>query len=352
MKILHVMAGGRHGGAETAFVDMCCAQQERPALEVEVITRPNDVRIPRLQDAGIKVHFLPFGTAIDLYTPWKIKQIIRRFQPDIIQSWLARAPSKVPQWMPQSSIPRYIHVARLGGEYNMKYFKSCDAFAAVTPELATYIKSHGIASARVRQINNFAEVEAIKNPLRRSDYGVPDDAVLLLGLGRLHDDKAFDILIRAVAELPQNFYLWIAGEGPLHGKLQALINKLNLQERITLLGWQSDRAALFAQADICTFISRDEPFGTVFVQSWALDTPVIVSDADGPRQFVRDGEDGLIVPRDDVDATVRAVLKLAGDPALQKTVIANGKKRYLEGFTKQTSVDAYLDFYQTLLESR
>ena len=353
MKILQVMAGGRRGGAETAFVDMCRAQNERPDLDVQVITRPNDVRVPKLRDAGMTVHTAPFGGCIDVYTPYKINKIIKKFQPDIVQSWMSRAPSKIKQWHAGMGAQRYVHVGRLGSPYKLKYFKSCDAFTAITPELQTYIQDQNIVPHdHVRHINNFADVDVMHAPINRSDYGVPEDAVLLLGLGRLHRDKAFDVLIKAMADLPDNIYLWIAGEGPARAKFEALIKDLGLEKRVTLLGWQCDRAALFAQADICTFISRDEGFGTVFVQSWALETPVIVSDADGPRQFVRDGEDGLVVPREDIPATVQAIKTLAADQALQKIFIQNGKARYQGEFTKDSSVNAYVDFYRFLRKEK
>lgn len=354
MRILQVMAGGKHGGAETAFVDMCVALQqwdEKPQhnIQIEVITRPNDVRVPRLKQAGLIVHELPFGGALDLYTPYKIRQIIKQFKPDVIQSWMSRAPYKVPAWSPSMGVPRYVHLGRMGTPYKLKYFKSCDAFVSITPDIVTHITDHNVPQHRVREINNFAEVESPTSDLKRSDYGIPDDATVLLGLGRLHDDKAFDVLIRAVAKLPPHIYAWIAGEGPLRAELEALIAAENVTDRVKLLGWQSDRASLFAQSDICAFISRDEGFGTVFVQSWALKTPVIVSLADGPRQFVRDEEDGLTVPIDDVDATIAAINKLDQDKDLQQKLVDNGFDRYQAGFTKSACLDRYITYYNELL---
>lgn len=345
MRILQVMAGGQRGGAETAFVDMCLAMQAAGQV-VEVATRANDLRVGQLRDVGLRVHCLPFGGALDVYTPWRLRRIIRAFEPDVVQSWMSRGASKVPQW---ASGKRYVHVGRMGTAYKMKYFASCDGFAAITPDLRDYIIGHGVAADTVRQINNFADVEPAGGVIERAEYDTPPDAIVLLGLGRLHDDKAFDVLIKAVAQLPEQFYCWIAGEGPLRAELEALIAELGVEGRVKLLGWQSDRAALFAAADICTFISRDEGFGTVFVQCWASGLPVIVSDADGPRQFVRDGEDGLVVPIDDVSAVKGAVLRLAGDEALQAQFIEAGRARYGAEFTKESSVDGYLTFYSDLL---
>jgi hypothetical protein len=69
MKILQVMAGARHGGAETAFVDMCLAMHEAGEI-IQVVTRRNDLRVPQLRDAGIGVHTLRFGGRLDVFTPW------------------------------------------------------------------------------------------------------------------------------------------------------------------------------------------------------------------------------------------------------------------------------------------
>ena len=147
---------------------------------------------------------------------------------------------------------------------------------------------NGIDGNRIRHINNFAETEESTRPVDRAEFGVPAGAPLLLGLGRLHASKGFDTLIRAVAGL-EGVYLWIAGEGPLRGELERLIRELGGGNRISLLGWRSDRAALFRAADLFVFSSRYEPFGTVFVQAWAQKIPLVSTLSDGPRQFVRDG---------------------------------------------------------------
>ncbi|MEZ5814508.1 MAG: glycosyltransferase [Alphaproteobacteria bacterium] len=349
MRILQVMAGGEHGGAETAFVDMCIALHEAGET-IEVVTRPNDIRVPRLRAAGIKVHTLAFGGKVDVFTPWKMRRIIRAFRPDIVQSWMSRAPSKVPGWKKSMGIARYYHVARLGNYYKMKYFKSADGFVGITPEVCTYIVKHTGRAERVRHINNFAEVETVEQAAERGAYGVPEGAPLLLGLGRLHDDKAFDTLIQVVAQMP-GVYAWIAGEGPDRGKLEALIEELGVGERVTLLGWRTDRAALLQACDICTFISRDEPFGTVFVQAWAQGTPVVVCDSDGPRQFVRHEEDGMMAPIDDIAAIKDCIQCLIDDADLAEKLVCNGRRRYEAEFTKETCLQGYLQFYHDIQSS-
>jgi glycosyltransferase involved in cell wall biosynthesis len=343
MRIMQVMAGAERGGAETAFVDMCLALRAA-GLDQMVVTRSNDLRVPQLEKAGIAVKCLPFGGTLDFYTPWKMKSLIAAYRPQIVQTWMSRA-----SWKTPSDPARYLKISRLGGYYALKYFRTTDYFTTITPGIREYLIGQGISSERIRHINNFAETEAVSKPLRKSDLNTPEDATALLVLARLHPSKAIDTLIRAVADLPA-VHVWIAGEGGLRGELEALARDLGIAERIHFLGWRSDRAALLQACDICVFPSRYEPFGTVFVQAWANRVPVICSRADGPRQFVRDGEDGLLFDIDDVNGLTAALEKLISDKELQSRLAEAGYARYQNEFTKERTVQAYLDFYAESLE--
>lgn len=344
------MAGAAHGGAETAFVDTCLALAET-GEQVEVVTRPNPLRVAQMQKAGLRVHELRFGGLWDIHTPHKMKKIIRDFQPQIVQTWMSRAAQKTPRWNRDDGMPPYVTVARLGGYYKLSHFKNSDYFMAITPDIKRYLIDQGAASDRVVHINNFAETETAIRPVRRADLDTPGDATVLLALGRLHEAKAFDTLQKALADVP-GIYLWIAGEGPDREALESLCADLGLTDRVRFLGWRDDRAALFEAADICVFSSRYEPFGTVFVQAWAQKRPLITTDAAGPKQYVRDGEDGLVVPVDDIGALAAAIKRLAGSRELADRLAINGYRRYQEEFTKEKTMQAYLSFYHEVLEKQ
>lgn len=346
MKILQVMAGAAVGGAETAFVDMCIAMHEA-GQEIVVATRANDLRVLRLKGAGIEVYTLPFGGRFDIYTRYALKRIIKTVKPHIVQTWMSRAAQKVTRWREPMGIGRYLVVSRLGGYYKVRHFADTQYFVPITPDIAKYLEVEGVDTARIRLINNFAETEDILEPVDRKATGVPENATLLLSLGRLHTSKAFDTLIKSIVSIP-DAYVWIAGEGPDRASLEALIADLGVEERVKLLGWRNDRAALFAASDICVFSSRYEPFGTVFVQAWANKTPLVSTLSDGPRQFVRHEEDGLLVPVDDVDAMSAAIRRVIDEPDLRQKMIENGYQRYLNEFTKEKSVQSYIAFFEEI----
>lgn len=343
LKILQCMAGAPHGGAETAFVDMCLALQQA-GQHIEVVTRPHATRVPRLEQAGIKVHQLPFGGPLDLYTAFRIRRIIAAFQPRLVQTWMSRAARKVARWQPRMGNPHYLVVSRLGGYYKLKNFTHTDFFIANTADIRRFLLDQGISGDRVVHIDNFTEPGKPTNTLKRADFDTPDDAPLLLALGRLHPSKAFDTLLRALVDVP-DAWLWIAGEGPQRNVLQRLGAQLGVSSRIRFLGWREDRADLFRQADLCVFPSRYEPFGNVVIQAWAHRVPLVTSAADGPRQYVTDGKNGLLVTVDDVKGFSEAINRLLGNQTLQKKIIEQGYRRYREAFTRTQCIDNYLRFY-------
>jgi len=344
MKVIHVLAGAPAGGAETACIDTCIAMSKH-GFDVEVITRPNNIRVPRLKSAGIKTYTLPFGGKIDSYTPWRIKKILKKSKPDIVQTWMSRAADKMPT--PPANRP-YKVVSRLGGYYKIKYFKNTDYFMTITPDIKRHLVENGVNPDTIRHINNFAETETHFTKISRADLDTPEDAKVVLTLSRLHESKALDTLMHAALDL-DNVYLWLAGEGPDRDKLQKLAAELCVAERVKFLGWRQDRAALLAAADICCFPSRYEPFGTVFVQAWANKIPLIVSLADGPKQFVRDKEDCLAFTIDDTESLSNNIKLLRDNAALGQDLAENGYKRYCEEFSVGKTMEAYQSFYDDIL---
>ncbi len=140
----------------------------------------------------------------------------------------------------------------------------------------------------------------------RAEFQTPQAAPLAVALGRLHRNKGLDVLIRAAAAIPELF-VWIAGEGPEANALRRLSRDRGVADRIRFLGWRSDRAALFAAADLCVYPSREEPFGNVVVEAWSCGVPLIATRTPGPSWLIRDNEDAILAPVDDVAALAEAI---------------------------------------------
>lgn len=342
MKLLQAMAGGEYGGAEEFFVRLAIAFHKR-GVQQQLIARPNKRRDEKLHSAGIESIQLPFGGFFDWKTKRLFKSAIKSYQPDIVLTWMNRATDLCPQG-------NFVHVARLGNTYPLKYYKHCDYLIGNTQKIADYIVEGGFPEERVKYLPNFVQCDA-REGISRATYDTPQDALLLLGLGRLHASKGFDTLIRALSYLP-SAYLWIAGEGELRGELEALCKQLNVESRVRFLGWVSNTAELLLTSDIFVCSSRVEPFGNMVAEAFCAKTPVVATRSDGPVSIIRDQENGLLVTIDDASAMAKAIQTLSEQPRLCEAMVTRAYQTYQEQYSEERVINNYLDFFRRIIAVR
>jgi glycosyltransferase involved in cell wall biosynthesis len=166
-----------------------------------------------------------------------------------------------------------------------------------------------------------------------------------VALGRLHSDKAFDVLLKAAARLP-DLWLWIAGEGPDDRQLKRLSRDLGIAERVKFLGWRTDRGALFKAADICLFPSREEPFGNVVVEAWAYGVPLVTAASKGPAWLVRPNEDAVLVPVEDEIALAEGIRSVLSSKTFAGQLVANGRQRVAAEFSEDIVIGQYARMFE------
>jgi len=336
LKVLTVLAGAPVGGAETFFVSLTAALANA-GLDMRSVLKANAHREAALAGQGVMYATAPFQSFLDFSTGATLRRMAHDFRPDVVLAFAGRAASFLPRGP-------HVRIGRLGGYYNLDNFLQCDELVCNAPDLVRYVTNGGWPQERVSLIPNFPAL-ADGPKLDRAAFDTPEDAPLALALGRLHPAKGLDTLIRAAASLP-GLFVWIAGEGPERENLQRLTQDFGLGPRIRFLGWRNDRASLFKTADVCVYPSREEPFGDVVVEAWACGTPLVTAASTGPRWLVRDGEDALMIPVDDVQALAAGIGRLLASPALRASLAAAGRRRVAEDFSEPAIVARYIDLFK------
>jgi glycosyltransferase involved in cell wall biosynthesis len=329
------MAGAHHGGAE-AFFERLAGGLHRAGEEQRLVIRSDAARAGRLRSAGLAVTERPFGGWFDFATRGGLRREIAAFRPEVVLSWMSRATAACPPG-------NFVHVGRLGGYYDLKYYRRCDHLIGNTRDIVAYVVRSGWPAERVHYLPNFAAGEAAP-PVARASFATPEDAPLAVALGRFHRNKGFDVLISAVAMQPR-LHLWLAGEGDERDTLMRQAAALDVATRVHFLGWREDAAALIAAADFLVSSSRHEPLGNVVIEAWAAGVPVLATASEGPRVLIRDGETGILVPIDNADALAAAMGRLASDAELRRDLAAAGRAAYAAEFDEARIVALYRDFF-------
>jgi glycosyltransferase involved in cell wall biosynthesis len=334
-RLLQAMAGAAHGGAE-AFFERLAGALDRAGEEQAIVIRRNPERAARLRQEGLAPLELPFGGVFDRVTKPRLARAIAEFHPKIVLTWMSRATALCPRG-------DFVHVARLGGYYDLRHYRHCDHLIGNTRGLAAWLIAQGWPEARVHYLPNFAE-DARAAPLPRSSFETPGDAPLALALGRLHPNKGFDLLLEAVARV-EGLHLWLAGEGPLAAELQRQAASLGIAGRVRFLGWREDVPALLAACDCLVSSARVEPLGNTILEAWAAAKPVIATSCSGPAELIANEQNGLLVPLEDAAALAAALRRVIGDRTLAAALAAAGRVAFEAQFSETCVVAAYRDFF-------
>lgn len=189
----------------------------------------------------------------------------------------------------------------------------------LTPWWKEFIQSHHIkksiyvsANPNSEQYNKIAHqylAEPRNNCLKVKNQ---NEIINILAMARIAPGKNINIVVKALALLPANFRLTIAGDGPLLNDCKALVKQMYLPDRVTFTGWVSDneKEQLFKDADLFCLPSTYDSFGMVFIEAMAFDLPVIAYGW-GPIKDVVTPDVGECCEQPTVEHVVSAINKVA-----------------------------------------
>jgi glycosyltransferase involved in cell wall biosynthesis len=176
------------------------------------------------------------------------------------------------------------------------------------------------------------------------------DGLVIGSLGRLDRQKGFDVLIRALAKLPEGRIV-LVGDGPQRAELVALATELGLAERVEVVGWQVDARSWLASFDVFALPSRFEGFPLSIVEAMLAGTPVVASDIASIPEAVVHGHTGLLVDPDDADGLAAALRELLYDAERRRTLASAARRHARERFTSEIMARRFSELYAELLTS-
>lgn len=194
-----------------------------------------------------------------------------------------------------------------------------------------------------------AHAITIPNPLRDLPFPEAERDMTILSVGRLVNVKGFDVLLMAFAQVHENFPDWrlvILGEGPERDNLMALASKLGIAEKVDLPGCVSDPERWMERAEMVVQASRFEGFPNVLMEAMAMGSAVIATDChSGPAELICDGDNGRLVPVDDIDALAGTIATLMSDPQECRRLGSNGMQ-----IRQRLAQDSIMSLWEDILE--
>lgn len=286
-----------------------------------------------------------------------LRAAIAGHRPDVVVSFLnftnvvaliACSGMRCPVIVSERLDPRVVDIGPVWNALRRLTYRRAALLVAQTPTAARLFEP--LAPGRTRVIPN-----PVTPPPHVPDFAAPPfDAArpTILAMGRLHEQKGFDLALRSLAVFARDFPEWqlvILGEGPERDRLEALRDQLDLTGRVLLPGKVSDPWPALRAARIFLMSSRSEGFPNALCEAMAAGLPVVTTDCpSGPADIVTQGVDGLLVPPGDVGAMASALARLAASEPDRSAMAAAAT-----GIVRRYSLESVLAAWDSALtESR
>jgi glycosyltransferase involved in cell wall biosynthesis len=338
MKVMHIHFG-KDGGAERFFVNLANALHDR-GVEQRMLIRPDRSWRKEIEACGPIYEGVFRRISLSRFIlSARMNRILKDFKPDVIMAWQLRASRFMPNYKDARRISRL-------GDYpeHLDYYRNVETLVCITPDIARKVREFGWKRS-VEVIPNFTRAKP-GAPIARAQLQTPEDAFVVIGMGRFVKRKGFDTLMRAVAKL-DGAYLWLLGDGPERENLEALAGELGLRDRIRFTGWRTDAYSYLAAADAFSITSLHEPLGNVCFEGWGAGKPTVSSRAEGPAWVMTDGEDALMVDCGDADQLAAALVRVRDDAALREKLVEGGTRTLETRFSEEVITRTYLRLFET-----
>lgn len=316
------------------IADLDLGGGQRVAINLaQALAKNNEVSLVIFQDA--EIHYKMPGQLINLNCPqknnipgkvfnvfkraFKLRQLIKKEKFDHVYGFMETANFPTAMAFPAAALSVHCNPRELN------FFEST-LLKMTYPRVKNVIAVSEDVATILREEFGLTNVSRIYNPVDIDDINAMVDVPYqqarpyIVALGRMHEVKRFDLLIDAYAKskMKEECDLVFVGDGELRPELENQIKRLKMQDKIHLVGTQNNPFPFLAGARFLTLSSRTEAFPMVLIEALALKCPVVATDCPtGPREIVRDSENGLLVENENLDALQEAMDRLYFDEALQ-----------------------------------
>ena len=381
MKVAHVITRLIIGGAQENTLLNCADLIDRYGDDVLLVAGPTTGPEGSLMDAvGVIPHRIvpnlvrQIHPRRDFLAYGELKRLLREFQPDVVHTHSAKAGilGRAAAW--SLGIPAVVHSVHGAPFHPYQNFlvrgfykrcerwaaRRCHAFVSVADAMTNLMADANIAPREMfttvysgMAVEPFLTSEAHRTAVR-TEFGFAESDFVVGKIARLFHLKGHEFVINAatkiVAAVP-NVRFFFVGDGILTDKYKTEITRLGLEKYFVFAGLvpPSRVPAVISAMDAVVHTSLREGLARVLPQALLSGKPVISYDVDGAGEVVLHGETGFLLPPKSVDELVAAIVELAGNPHLCRTMGCTGRERFAEQFDYRYMTDRIREIYERIL---
>ena len=363
--MVNPMGSDGWGGVERWLMDLALGLRER-GHRISSVGRPGSIWLQRCGDVGFPCLDVPLRADFHLGQARKLSRFMLDQGVDVVATKLHRGiraagfAAKLAGAPPVVAFMGLVETKR-GLRYRLTYELFLDAVVTLSRRMREQIIEQGeLAPETVHAIPYGVVPERYesapgKREQVRKELGVPLDAPVALAIGRLNDQKRFDLMLecfRDVRVQVPDARLVIAGTGKLQARLADQCARLGLLSCAHLIGFRRDVAGLLAAADTLLMSSDDEGLPMVVLESMAAGRPAVATLVGSIDEQVVDGQTGFLVPRRDMAALGARLVEMLSDLDRAREMGEAARRRVKEHFPLSLCVQRTEECLTALRDAR
>lgn len=371
IKLVHIQLLPIMSGVQKIMVDFL-TRLDKDAFDIRVICCGEGELTRILKKNNIAVIIVPelkrqINPFLDTIAFLKLMAIFRRYKFDIVHThsskpgFLGRLAAKA------AKVPVVVHTVHgfafhpFSSKFDRRIFQLLEKIAGLaTDQLILlndadlqYVKTKKIVSERkICKIYNGICLDELDRKVnlqqKKNSLNLDCDDFLIGFVGRLWEQKAphdFLLAIPSVLEKISNVTFLIVGDGHLRNSLEALAQKLRVQDRVRFLGWRNDVTEILQILDVFVQTSLWEGLSLSILEAMAAEKPVIATDIKGNNELLVDGVTGFLVPPHSPEQVADHIVKLLRDKKMAMNMGKLGRKRVEEKFDIKMHVEQIKNIY-------
>ncbi|MEL6105520.1 MAG: glycosyltransferase family 4 protein [Planctomycetota bacterium] len=299
----------------------------------------------------------------------RLRRVVEEHQSDAPLIWHGHDyKTNLIGWMLRRHFPKMILVTTAHGwvhkTWKTPLYYAIDRWAmkryqhviCVSRDLFEASRRLGLPEDRISLIDNAIALDDYEIALRKEEakreLGLSADSKLVVAVGRLSDEKGFDVLIKSVEDLIQSgndIQLAIAGEGAEREALERQMESSPFSERLHLLGFVKDPRVVYRAADCYALSSYREGLPNVVLEAMTMRVPVVCTRIAGMPDLVQDGENGLMVEPGNVNELASSIGRVLTDTELSARLAVSGRQTIESRFDFSQRMAKIASIYDRLI---
>lgn len=320
-----------------------------------------------LREAGVPLTIIGKRAKFDPFSIWCLRKELRRWQPQILHSWLfaANAYSRLCAGaIPQAKVivsERCVDSWKAGWQrwLDRRLIDQTDRLIGNSESVVEFYRELGVPTDKLACVPNGIEAPPLDESAAQltraellKELGLPLNTFVAGFIGRLAKQKRVEDLIWAVETLRQirpQLHLVLVGEGPERTRLEEFAQQIGAKNHIHFMGHRDDASRWMAMFDVFCLASSFEGMSNSVMEAMSIGKPVLASDIPANRELVVQGQTGFLPKLADTVGFMQFLRRLIDEPGLGRSLGQAGRERIQQSFSIPRMVGAYANIYRQLL---